>query len=143
MRLRHDQSHDDYLRSLPMFRACTDKQMAEVSRLVETLDLPQGDVVVRQGSIGQEVFVLVSGAAEVVRDGTVVDTVGPGEFFGELSLLDPGPRNATVRMTSPGRVLSLSQRSFFTLLRDVPGVVEALLAGLAQRVHDADARNTP
>jgi CRP-like cAMP-binding protein len=129
---------DDYLRSIPAFAACNDKQLAAISRLVETVDLPAGDIVVREGTFGQEAFLIVSGHAEVLRDGEIVATLGPGQYFGELSLLDRQPRNATVRMAEDGRVLSLSQRVFFTLLRDVPGLVDSLLTGLAQRVHQAD-----
>jgi CRP-like cAMP-binding protein len=136
--MRHRSSPDDYLRAVPAFAACTDKQLAAISRLVETIDLPAGDVVVSEGTYGHEAFILVSGTAEVIRAGVPVATLEPGSCFGELSLLDHQPRNATVRMTTPGRVISLSQRVFFTLLRDVPGLVDALLTGLAQRVHQAD-----
>jgi CRP-like cAMP-binding protein len=138
MRSRHTADH--YLQSIPAFSACSAKQIAHIARLVEAIDLPAGDVVVQQGSVGQEAFILASGSAEVIRDGEVIATLSPGAHFGELSLLDPAPRNASVRMTAPGRVLSLSPRVFFTLLQDVPGLVESLLTGLAQRAHADDER---
>lgn len=140
--MRHRSSPDEYLRAVPAFAACTDKQLAAISRLVETIDLPAGDVVVREGTYGHEAFILVSGEAEVTRGGKQVATLTAGSYFGELSLLDHQPRNATVRMATEGRIISLSQRVFFTLLRDVPGLVDTLLTGLAQRVHEIDSSRT-
>jgi CRP-like cAMP-binding protein len=131
--------HDEYLRRLPMFAACDDRHLRSVAAVTDVVDVDAGETVVAQGSMGHEVYVLVSGTAHVERDGNVVATLGAGDYFGELSVLDPGPRNATVTMTSAGRLLCITRPAFHGLLRDIPGFVDTLLLGMAQRLHAADA----
>ena len=132
--------YEDYLRAVPVFSSCTPKELTAVAQLVERLDVKPGDTLVREGTRTNEFFLILSGTAEVSRDGVAVATLESGAHFGELAVLDPAPRNATVRMTSAGEVLVLSQREFYTLLRDVPGLAKQLLTGLAQRVHALDAQ---
>ncbi|MDX6286002.1 MAG: family transcriptional regulator, cyclic receptor protein [Frankiales bacterium] len=132
------QRYEDYLRPVPMFSACTPKELSHVAQLVERLEVKKGDDLVKEGTRTREFFVLMEGHADVTRRGQVLATLGPYMHFGELALLDPAPRNATVTMTTDGQVLVLTQQSFFTLVHDVPGLVKALLTGLAQRVHSLD-----
>lgn len=129
------------LRAVSMFAVCTDKELAEVARLAEELPVATGEVLVTQGKTEHEFYVLTAGTAEVVRDGTVVATLAPGDYFGELALLDPHPRTATVTMTSAGSVLEMSQREFWQLLTDVPSLSRKLLQGLARRMHAAEAQS--
>jgi CRP-like cAMP-binding protein len=132
------QRYEDYLRAVPMFSACTPKELSHIAQLVDRLEVKQGDLLVKEGTRTREFFVLMEGEADVTRGGEVLAAIGPYSYFGELALLDPAPRNATVSMTTDGQVLVLTQQSFFTLVRDVPGLVRALLTGLAQRVHALD-----
>lgn len=130
--------YEDYLRVVPMFSACTPKELSHIAQLIERLEVKSGDLLVKEGTRTREFFVIMDGHAEVTRRGEVLATLGSYQHFGELALLDPAPRNATVTMVSDGQVLVLTQQSFFTLVRDVPGLVKALLTGLAQRVHALD-----
>jgi CRP-like cAMP-binding protein len=132
------QQYEAYLREVPVFSACTPKELAQIAQLVERVEVKAGDTLVREGTRTSEFFLLMEGAADVIRGGEVVATLRAGAHFGELAVLDPAPRNATVRMTQAGEVLVLGQREFYTLLRDVPGLVKQLLTGLAQRVHALD-----
>jgi CRP-like cAMP-binding protein len=134
--------YEEYLRGVPVFSACTPKELTQIAQLVERIDVKSGDTLVREGTRTNEFFIIMSGEADVTRGGERVATLGPGRHFGELAVLDPAPRNATVTMTSAGQVLVLTQRDFYTLLRDVPGLVTQLLTGLAQRVHALDATST-
>lgn len=128
----------EQLAQVPLFQACDKKQLQQVDRLVERYDAEEGEVMVTEGEVGQELWVLVDGKAEVSRAGQVVATLGPGQWFGELSLLDGARRDATVTMTSRGRLLLLAQRELFGLLESVPAFNRRLLVGLAQRLHEAE-----
>ena len=130
--------YEDFLRDVPVFSACTPKELTQIAQLVERLEVKAGDMLVRERTRTSEFFLLMRGTADVIRGGEVVATLSPGAHFGELAVLDPAPRNATVRMSEAGEVLVLGQREFYTLLRDVPGLVKQLLTGLAQRVHALD-----
>src|SRR4029079_15029513 len=98
-----------------------------------------GHVLVHEGARESQFYLVVDGQAKVTRGRKTVATLGPGEYFGELALLDPGPRNATVTAVSDMEVLELGSREFGGLLEEVPGIARKLLAGLARRLHAADA----
>jgi CRP-like cAMP-binding protein len=134
--MRHQ--YEEYLRSVPVFSSCSPKELSQIAQLVERVSVKPGDTLVREGTRTNEFFILLEGEAKVTRAGKLLATLGPGRHFGELALLDPAPRNATVSMANHGQVLVLAQREFYTLLRDVPGLVKQLLTGLAQRVHALD-----
>jgi cAMP-dependent protein kinase regulator len=127
--------YENYLRAVPVFSACSQKELSNIASVIERLDVRAGDVLVHEGARASEFFIILSGEAQVTRQGQFLATLSPGRHFGELALLDPAPRNATVAMTTDGEVLVLTQREFFSLLHDVPGLVRQLLTGLAQRVH--------
>ena len=99
-----------------------------------------GHELVRQGDVGREMFVLVSGEATAKRNGRKVTTIGPGAAVGELSLLDHGPRTATVTCDTDCTVLVIGAREFSGVLDDVPGLTHKLLAALAGRVRELDAK---
>jgi CRP/FNR family transcriptional regulator, cyclic AMP receptor protein len=129
-----------YLGQVPMFAACSDAQIEEVRRLAEFRPLDPGSVIVREGETGEEFFILGSGEASVIRGGAELARLGPGDFFGELSLFDPAPRNATVTAASGVTVLALGRDAFRALLNDLPGFRESVLSGMARRLHDLDAK---
>ena len=124
------------LRAVPMFAAFADKELDAVAKVIEVVDVKAGEVLVKQGDRGHEFYVISDGAADVVRDGTTVATLKPGDFFGELAVLDPQPRTATVEMTTEGQVLILSEREFFGMLQSAPTLSRKLLIGLARRLHE-------
>jgi CRP-like cAMP-binding protein len=85
--------------------------------------------------------VIVDGTAKVTRQGRKVATLGPGAAFGELALLDRAPRNASVVAETPMELVVLGQREFAGILDEVPGFARKLLAGLAHRLREADAKS--
>jgi CRP-like cAMP-binding protein len=95
---------------------------------------------VKEGTPGHEFFLILKGEATVKRNGRKVATLGEGQYFGELALLDRGPRNATVAAETPMELLVLGQREFAGILDEVPGLAHKLLTIMAARVREADAR---
>ena len=126
------------LGALPMFSGCSKQELRDVARIVDELHVEPGRVLMSQGDAGQEAFVIEEGTAEVVRDGQLLATVGPGSYVGELALIDAGPRSATVTATSPMRVLVIGTREFSTLLDEVPGLARRVLVSTARRLRAAN-----
>jgi CRP/FNR family cyclic AMP-dependent transcriptional regulator len=128
------------LAEVPLFSACSRKDLQNIARRIEEVDVPEGKELVREGSAGAEFYVILDGTAEVSRRGKRVATLGPGAFFGDLALLDRAPRNATVTATTPMRLAVLGQREFGSMIDELPGFAHKLLAGLAHRLRDYDAK---
>ena len=123
------------LANVALFAGCNQKELAKVASLVDEVDLAAGTVIARQGRPGREFFVIAEGRVTVeMPDGATVP-LGPGSFFGEMALLDGGPRVATVTAASPVVVLVVERRAFASLLREVPSVAEKMLAELARRLR--------
>lgn len=129
----------DTLATVPLFSACSKKELQLVARGAERVMVDAGKVIVTEGSAGSEFFVIISGAARVERSGRKVASLGPGNFFGDLALLDRAPRNASVIAESPMELAKVGQKAFDELL-DVPGFSKKLLAGLARRLRQEDAK---
>ncbi len=102
--------------------------------------MPADRVIVRQGEIGTGFFIVASGSVRVVRDGETLADLGPGEFFGELSVLDGKPRNAQVVSREPTTCLALASWDFESVVREHPAVALAILRELAGRLRDPDRR---
>jgi CRP/FNR family transcriptional regulator, cyclic AMP receptor protein len=130
----------DTLATVPLFSACSKKELQMVAKSADHLTVPPGKVVVTEGAAGAEFFVILDGRARVERHGREVTTLGPGSFFGDLALLDRAPRNASVIADSELELAKLGQRAFDELLEH-PGFSKKLLAGLARRLREQDARN--
>ena len=127
----------DQLADVTVFSRCTRRERATVARHMETAMLPAGVPLVEEGEEGDAFFLILAGAASVLRGGREVAVVGPGASFGELALLDGGPRSASVVSTEPVTVAVLGVRMFRTILREFPDVTWALLAGLAAELRAA------
>jgi CRP/FNR family transcriptional regulator, cyclic AMP receptor protein len=130
----------DTLATVPLFSACSKKELQMVAKSAERVTVAPGKVVVNEGAAGTEFFVILHGQAHVERHGRQVATLGAGAFFGDLALLDRAPRNASVIADSELEVAKIGQRAFDTLL-DHPGFSKKLLAGLARRLREQDARS--
>jgi CRP-like cAMP-binding protein len=133
-------SYLDHLAKVPLFAACSRKELQSIAKASDEVTVPSDKVLVEQGASGRECFVIVEGTASVRRNGRKVATLGPGSYFGELSLLDKGPRTATVTADTPLTVLVLGPREFSSILDSVPGLSHKLLATLASRVRDLDSK---
>jgi CRP/FNR family transcriptional regulator, cyclic AMP receptor protein len=125
------------LHGVPWFAACSDEQLAEVARLAERLRIDQGEVILREGRLGRELFVILEGSVVVTRAGRVVNQWGAGDYFGELAAIEGAPRSATVAATTDLDVLIVGPREFDAMM-DIPGVRNALLVGMARRIRQAD-----
>jgi CRP-like cAMP-binding protein len=130
----------DHLAQVPLFAACSRKELQTIAKASDEVTVPSDKVLVEQGTSGRECFVIVDGTASVKRNGRRVATLGPGSYFGELSLLDKGPRTATVTAETPLTVLVLGPREFSSVLDAVPGLSHKLLTTLATRVRDLDTK---
>jgi len=128
----------DHLRNVPLFSACTNKELETIARATDEITLPAGHVLTDQGQAGREAFIIVDGSATVRRNGKKVATLEKGAVVGELSLLDHGPRTATVTTDAETTVLVLDQRHFLAVLDDVPSLSHKLLAALAGKVREFD-----
>lgn len=122
------------LQQVPLFADLSRKDLAHVDRLATRLDRPAGNVLLREGELAHEMYVIVDGTAEVVRDDEVLGELGPGDFVGEMALLAHARRTSTVRATSDLTVLHLEGRSFHQLLEDVPSIAVQLAITMAERI---------
>lgn len=107
---------------------------------MEEITVPAGRVLVEEGTPGREFFFIVEGTASVRHGNRKVATLGPGNYFGELSLLDRKPRSATVMSETEMVLLVLDQRRFNGLLDEMPTLAHKLLSAMAQRIREADAK---
>jgi CRP/FNR family transcriptional regulator, cyclic AMP receptor protein len=130
----------DYLGNVPLFASCSKKELKALQSLCDRVDVAAGKELVRQGTTGYECFVLLTGTADVTINGRFVTSLGPGAYFGELALLDKQPRSATVTASSASSLLVLGPRQFSTALESFPGLAQKMLAGLAQRLREANSR---
>jgi CRP-like cAMP-binding protein len=130
MALHHD-AKLDHLRAVRLFRNCSHKQLEQVASIVDEIDVEAGRVLCRQGETGHEAFVVISGEASVIVDGNEVETLGPGALVGEISLIDHGPRTATVSAKSPMHLLVVPGNRFAQLLEEVPGLPVVIMRDLA------------
>lgn len=129
----------DHLTSVDPFKGCTKAQLREVTRLTEHVKVAEGEILLREGEESKELFLILSGTGEVVQNGQLVNTLGPGDFFGELSALCWGPRNATIRAVTDLDLLVIGPRVLPTMAT-IPGFRDALLKGMASRLRTADAQ---
>jgi CRP-like cAMP-binding protein len=130
----------EHLAQVPLFSACSKKELQMLAKRAEDVKVDAGKVLVSEGSAGAEFFVILDGTAKVSRHGQEVATLGPSQFFGDLALLDRAPRNATVTAVTPMELVVLGQREFSALIDEVPGFAHKLLAGLARRLREYDAK---
>jgi CRP-like cAMP-binding protein len=128
----------DHLSAVPLFAACTRKDLQRIARASDQTELQAGRVLMHQGDSGRECFVIVEGEVKVERNGRKIATLGPGACIGELSLLDKGPRTATATAITPLTVLVLGPREFSGVLEEVPGLARKLLSALATKVRELD-----
>lgn len=137
MRLRRREDRVAWLRRVPLFADLSTAQLNGIAPFVDEVEADAGQTLIDQDAFGQELLIIVDGAAEVTRDGRRLRTLGPGDVVGEIALLDGGPRTATVTTLEPTTVLSISKRAFDSVLDRVPGLPHELLRTLAVRLRDA------
>jgi CRP-like cAMP-binding protein len=126
------------LGNVRLFSTCNKRELARIASLVDEVEAPKGKVLTRQGDPGQECFVIAEGKAKATMRGKGTAMLGPGSFFGEMSLLDQGPRSATVTAETDMRLLVLGSREFSALINEVPPVAVRIMRALAERLRTAE-----
>jgi len=133
VRLGHNQKID-LIRKVPLFSRLSKTELKALAMLADEIDLRDGKEMTRQGHPGREFFVLLEGTADVRKNGRKINSLGPGDFFGEIALVSREPRTATVIATSPVRALVITDRSFRRLLDESPQVKTKVMEAMATRL---------
>ena len=128
----------EHLRNVSLFSECSTKDLEKIAKASDEVTVPTGHLITDQGQMGKEAFVILEGSALVRRNGKKVATLGPGAIVGELSLLDRGPRTATVTAEGDVTLLVIDQRHFAGVIDEVPAIAHKLMAVLAGRIRDLD-----
>jgi CRP/FNR family cyclic AMP-dependent transcriptional regulator len=121
------------LNDVPFFSPLKKKELELIARQADEVDVPAGKVLAQQGTFGDQFFVIEEGTAEVVRDGERLGELGPGDFFGEMALLDEDRRTATVTATTPMTLIVMTRASFRAVEAGMPHVHAAVRAAIEQR----------
>src|SRR5919198_5753217 len=130
-------SHDtkaDALGRCPFFAGLSRGELLELAKVTEDMEVDAGKALTRQGQSGSEFFVIIDGEVGVTKDGSEVRTLGSGDFFGEIALLEDTPRTATVTEKTPLRFFVLTRKDFRHLVNENPNVERKVLRALARRV---------
>jgi CRP/FNR family cyclic AMP-dependent transcriptional regulator len=130
----------DHLSNVPLFAGLSKRDLQRVAKVSEEVQVEPGRVLVDQGRTGHEFFLILDGKASVRKNNRKTAELGPGQYFGEMALLDRGPRSATVVAESPMTLLILGQREFSGVLDEVPSMAHKMLATMAGRLRDADSK---
>ena len=130
----------EHLANVRMFSSLNRKELSLVAKAADVVTVKSGSEVVKEGTPGHEFFLILDGEAVVKRGGRKIATLGPGSYFGELALLDRGPRSATIVAGSDLKLAVLGQREFMGVLDQVPALSHKLLVSMANRLREADTK---
>ena len=139
---RADRRLVEQLKTVPLFSGCSTRELASLGRFLREVDFPAGRMIVQEGRTGTGLHVIIEGETKVVVGDRTRRRLGPGAFFGEISLLDRGPRTATVVAETPVRTLTLSAWNFRAALKEHPSMAVKMLEELASRVRSAGSSLT-
>ena len=132
----------DALAGVPLFSGLSRRHLNQLAEATDEVRFRRGSTVIREGDLGETLFVILEGEAEVTRGGKTLTRLGPGDFFGEISLVDRGPRTASVAAETPLVTVRLFRREFVRLARTEPSLVAKVLLTLARRLRSAEASLT-
>jgi len=133
-------SNEEFLGRVPIFSNCSADEIAAIAGVAQESFFQPAQIIVTQGAPGQAFYMITLGRVEILRDGVSLGAFGPGDFFGEMSLLDSAPRSATIRALDDVSCLMLSSWDFKALLERHPAIAIKLLEVLSRRLRAADAR---
>lgn len=131
------------MRKVPLFDGLTGRQLAQIARLADEVDIPAGKRLATAGETGRQMFIIVSGRASVKTPKGRTVRLGPGDFFGEMSLLDGGPRSANVDADTDMQLLVLAQREFWALLDEASPISRKMMSTLSKRLREVNAEFSP
>jgi CRP-like cAMP-binding protein len=121
------------LKSIPLFAEISDDELAEIATFAQEISVEAGRDLVREGDFAYEFMVIEEGEAEVIREGAHVDDIGPGDFFGEVGVLEKALRNATVTAKTPMLLVTLTGWDLRRIERSVPQAVARIREALEER----------
>ncbi len=128
----------DLLAAVPLFSRCTGRELARIARLASRVSVEAGEVVMEEGTVGDRFYVIDTGSATVSVGGRRVAQLGPGDFFGEIALLDALSRTATVSAVTPMKMYEIKAADFTSFLEESPSVLRAILQAVAERLRAAE-----
>lgn len=128
----------ELLKRVPLFEECSRRELREISAVADEIVVPAGTALAHEGKSGRELVIIVEGAADVTKRGRKINTVGDGDFVGEIAVVTDMPRTATVKTTQPTHALVLTRRDFRTLMKRVPTIQLKVLETLAKRLVDSE-----
>ena len=129
----------ELLAGVDLFYGCFRRELARIAALTTEVAIPAGQIVCREGDPGDEAYVVIEGSATVTVGDREIAMVTPGGFFGEMAILDGGPRIATVTALEPMRLLVLARREFYAVLAEVPYVAGHMLTAVGARLRAAQS----
>jgi len=131
----------DHLAKVPLFDGCSRRDLATIEKAGDDIQMTAGTLIIDQGQLGREAFVVLEGQVSVKRGSRKITTLGPGAVVGELSLLDHGPRTATVVCDTDCTLFVIDQRHFRSVLEKHPSIAMKLLATLAANIRALDKQS--
>ncbi len=140
--LRSTSSKTALLRKVPLFSGLSQRQLGQVAQLTDEVEVSAGKRLATVGDVGRELFIIVNGEAVVTLKDRRTVRLGPGEFFGEMSLIDGGPRSATVDAATSMKLLVVANREFWGLLNEAPPLAGKIMRTMSQRLRDAEEAHT-
>ena len=129
----------EHLKRVPLFARMGHRDLERIGQLADEIELGLDQLLTEQGKSGSEFFIVLDGRMTVLQDKRPVSHMGPGDFFGEIALVEERPRTATVRTDGISRLLVINHREFHELMDEFPAIREAVLQALADRVRKAEA----
>ena len=129
-------AYHDHLLAVPLFAGLNEDDLDAVAHAATELTFPPGKVLMRQGAVAHEMFVVIDGTLEVVRDGEHIADIGPGGFAGEIALLTHEHRNSTVTTKTQCDVLHIDGREFTAVLDRAPAIAAKMLPVMAARMAE-------
>jgi CRP/FNR family transcriptional regulator, cyclic AMP receptor protein len=131
----------DHLAKIPLFEGCSRKELTAIAKAGDEITMTAGTIIVDQGQMGREAFVVLAGEVTVKRGGRKIISLGAGAMVGELSLLDHGPRTATVVCDTDCTLFVIDQRHFRSVLENNPTIAIKLLGTLAGHIRNLDRQS--
>jgi CRP/FNR family cyclic AMP-dependent transcriptional regulator len=131
----------ELLERVPLFAGVSREGLEAIGRFVDEIDVPAGRALTHEGRHEGYFFLIVEGTVRIERAGRTINTIGAGDFIGEIALLDGGPRTATATTESPCRLLSMTHERFHELFESSTSVRTAILESIGQRLRALDAES--
>jgi CRP/FNR family cyclic AMP-dependent transcriptional regulator len=131
----------EHLQNLELFSACSKRELHQIAKAGDEVDVEAGRQLIDQGTLGREAFVIMDGEITVTRGNQKIATLSTGDIVGELALLDHGPRTASARCDTDCTLFVLDQRHFRVVIEKTPSIARKMLAVLAGRIRELDRQS--